>query len=99
VEQEYELPAGRLNFWTIKKVQRNNVSGQSDSTTSLLAEMEPILVEYCMHLARIGQPLTKDQFPGLAISTIEGTSLEEKVNASKKKFSNFNDTQQLLGVG
>jgi hypothetical protein len=49
--------------------------------TSLLAEMEPILVEYCIRLARIGQALTKDQLVGLAISMIEGAGqhLEKEV--------------------
>jgi hypothetical protein len=100
VEQEYELPERTLNFWTIKKrVHRKNVFGQSESTTSPLAEMEPILVEYCMRLARIGQPLTKDQLTSLAISMIEGTMVEEKVKVWKRTFSNFNDTQDLLGGG
>jgi hypothetical protein len=94
VEQEYELQAGMLKTHTIlKRVQRNNVSGKSAS------KMEPILVEYCLRVARIGQPLTKDQLTGLALSMIEGTTVEDKVNDWKRRFSNFNDTQELLGAG
>jgi hypothetical protein len=100
VEQEYELQAGMLNIHTIlKRVQRNNVSGKLDSTTSPLAEMEPLLVEYCICLARIVQPLTKDLFTCLAISMIKGTSIEEKVRLWKMTFSHFNDTQGLLRAG
>lgn len=100
VEEEYGLPAGTLDSNTIRqRVDRNNLSGQSESRTSPLLEIEPVLVEYCIRLARIGQPLTKDQLTGLAISMIEGTSIEEKLNAWKKKYSHFNDKNELLGDG
>jgi hypothetical protein len=100
VEREYELPAGTLKRDTIsRRVHRKNVTGESESRTSPLSELEPILVEYCMRLAKIGQPLTKDQLTSLAISMIEGTSIEAKVKAWKRKFSQFNEYQELIGDG
>jgi hypothetical protein len=96
-ELKHELEAGTLNIPAIiKRVQRKNVSGVSQSRTSPLAEIEPILVQYCIRLAKIGQPLTKDQLTGLAISMISGTTIEEKVKDWKKKFSQFNDEQELV---
>ena len=95
---EYELPAGTLKHNTVlSRVRRNNVSGISESRTSPLSEIEPILVQYCVRLAKIGPPVTKDQLTRVALSMIKGTSIEEKIKAQKKNFSRFNESQNLLG--
>jgi hypothetical protein len=63
-----------------------------------MAPVEPVIVEYCVKLSRIGQPLTREEAVALAISLITGTELENTVIAWKKKFSKYKDGDPLLGV-
>jgi hypothetical protein len=49
-----------------------------------MAPVEPVIVEYCVKLSRIGQPLTREEAVALAISLITGTELENTVIAWKK---------------
>jgi hypothetical protein len=65
-----------------------NASGLGNSQTSPLAELEPLLIDYCLKLSAIGQPLTKDQVMALMTSMIDNQELEEKVIAWEKNTAN-----------
>lgn len=72
VEEEFELESGQLNLSTIKKrVDRNNLTGVAYQKVSPLDEIEPLLVEYCIRLADMGAPITRDQLICLADSILD----------------------------
>jgi hypothetical protein len=81
-----------------KRVRRNNVTGVSASRTSPVASIEPLIMVYCLCLARIGQPLVQDQLCSLAISIITGTPLEQQVINWKQLHSTYDHSKPLLGV-
>jgi hypothetical protein len=58
-----------------------NASRLGNSQTSPLAELEPLLVDYCLKLSAIGQPSMKDQVMALVSLMINNHELEEKVIA------------------
>jgi hypothetical protein len=74
-------------------------SGLGNSQTSPLSELEPLLVDYCIKLSEIGQPLTKTHVMALIASMIDDQELEKKVIAWKKKHSSYKEGQPLVGVG
>jgi hypothetical protein len=76
-----------------------NASGLGDSQISPLAELELLLVECCLKLSAIGQPLTKDRVMALVSSMIDDQELEEKVIAWGKKHSQYKEGQPLVGNG
>jgi hypothetical protein len=47
--------------------------------------IEPELVKWCIKLARMGAPLTKEQVHNLARELIAGTELETRLLEFKKK--------------
>ena len=52
---------------------------------SSLAEVEPFLINVCAKLARMGQPLNKEQVITLANDVIEGTDVEKRLEEHKKR--------------
>ncbi len=103
LEVKYELDKGFLNAHLATINTRvycsKNASGLGNSQTSPLAELEPLLVDYCLKLSAIGQPLMKDQVMALVSSMIDNQELEEKVIAWKKKHSQYKEGQPLVGNG
>jgi hypothetical protein len=74
-------------------------SGLGNSQTSPLSELEPLLVDYCIKLSEIGQPLTKAHVMALVASMIDDQELEKKVIAWKKKHCSYKEGQPLVGDG
>ena len=67
--------------------------------TSPLSELEPLLIDYCVKLSDIGQPLTKSNVMALVESMIDDQELEKKVITWKKKHSSYKEGQPLVGNG
>lgn len=85
VEDESNLPHGSLKIGTIRcRILRNNLSGYKPQSTSPLHEIEPLLVQYCLKLARIKQPLTKDRVISLAESLIKNTKYVDRMHDFNK---------------
>jgi hypothetical protein len=76
MESERGLPPNTIPLNTIRnRILRNNVHADVELSLSPLKNVEPILVEYCIRLARIGNALNKDQVISLAEDVIHGTSI------------------------
>ncbi len=75
VEVENELNQGYFDehVAAIKsRVYRGkNASGLGNSQTSPLSELEPLLVDYCIKLSEIGQPMTKAHVMALVALMID----------------------------
>ncbi len=84
MEIEHDLEANCLNKherMLKEHVWRKNPTGLADFQTSLMAEIEPLLVDYVVKLSDIGMPLNKGGVIELATSMISDLPLEEKVIA------------------
>jgi hypothetical protein len=80
VESEYNLREGTIkNDTIVKRVFRNNLTGYRYQCTSPVAKMEPVLVDYCKRLCRIGKALDQPQVLKLANSLIEANGYESKI--------------------
>jgi hypothetical protein len=83
---ELGLPEGIIKRQTVlSRLQRNNLNGIAHQKVLPLSAMEPLLVEWCIKMAKIGQALTKENVIGLATELIEGTEHADKLEAFKKK--------------
>jgi hypothetical protein len=59
-EITYNMPPETTKQKTVtSRVDRNNLTGIAPQRVSRLDGIEPLLVEYCLKLSSIGQPLTK----------------------------------------
>jgi hypothetical protein len=97
----YGLETKDISASIIKsRLARSNPAGTSQSSTSPMLEAEPYIAEYCIRLARIGEPLTKKGVLELARSFIAGeTETETKFIAWLKKHSTYNPDSPLLTSG
>jgi Tc5 transposase DNA-binding domain len=83
---EFGLNKGSLKKDSVlARLKRNNISGIAHQKVSPLEELEPLIVEWCIRLARIGQPLNKRDVMELSTELIRGTKYAEKLKAFKKK--------------
>ena len=86
VEEEFGLEAGTIIRKTvISRVDRNNISAFAPQSVSPLSQVEPVLVDYCIRLAKMGSSLAKDQVIHLAESLIEGTPYRTELYNFKKE--------------
>lgn len=83
-EKENGLQDNSISRSTVKsRVYRKNIEGQAHQKVSPLLEVEPIIVEYCIELANIGEALTKESVIELMEETIKGTKYEEALKNFK----------------
>jgi hypothetical protein len=83
--QDAGLPTNSISLDTIRsRIKRNNVTGYNPCETPLIAEVEPIICDFCIRLGKLGQPLTKSTVIEFANSVINQMEYQEKVEASKK---------------
>jgi hypothetical protein len=86
IEMERGIPDNTIPVKTIRnRVLRNNVTACKKSSLSPLMNVEKIIVEYCVRLARIGNALNKDQVMSLAEDVIHGTQAATKLAEYKTK--------------
>jgi hypothetical protein len=83
---EYNLPDGIISKKTIEsRIRRNNITGIAHQRQSPLIEIEPMLVEWCHKMAKIGMALNKTIVLELANKIIIGTTHASKLETFKKK--------------
>jgi hypothetical protein len=106
IENERGLPPNTIPLSTIRnRILRNNVNADVESSLSPLKNVEPIIVEYCVRLARIGNALNKDQVISLAEDVIHGTSIANDLAKFKSDrkikdiYHHSIDNQQRVIVG
>jgi hypothetical protein len=74
IEQERGIANNTINLESIRtRVTRCNVTGEGTGSVSPLQDIEKIIVQYCIRLARIGSALNKEQVIMLAEDLIHGT--------------------------
>jgi hypothetical protein len=61
------------------RVKRNNLMGIPHQKTSPIEEIEPLLVEWCVKMAKIGHALTRRDVMELATELIEGTKFADEL--------------------
>jgi Tc5 transposase DNA-binding domain len=61
------------------RVKRNNLMGVPHQKVSPIKEIEPLLVEWCVKMARIGHALTRQDVMKLASELIEGTKFADEL--------------------
>jgi hypothetical protein len=66
-------------------LRRKNLGGIAPQKLSPLHDLEPLLVEWSLKMAKIGQALSRANVLELASKLIEGTEFEEKVKTFKAK--------------
>jgi hypothetical protein len=86
VTKEYNLQPSDVPRDTIKsRLRRKNLGGVAPQKLSPLHDLEPLLVEWSLKMAKIGQALSRTNVLELASELIEGTEFEEKVKTFKAK--------------
>jgi hypothetical protein len=81
----------------INRALRCNVGGAALQRVSPLKDIEPVIVEYCLRLARNGSPIDKGQLLMLAASLIQGTHSAEQLKEFKRSRGINIDVDRLLG--
>jgi hypothetical protein len=99
-EEEYNLDADSINYNTIRsRVQSNNASGARHQHTSPLWEVEDLIVDTCVRLARMGESLTKYEVMDLADEIIADTESEDRLIEYCKKRQIYKDLSSGKIVG
>jgi hypothetical protein len=102
IEQERGIANDTINLESIRtRVTRSNVTGKGIGSVSPLHAIEPIIVQYCIRLARIGSALNKDQVIMLAEDLIHNTPsainlLEFKRKRGIQNLYHLGDTQKVI---
>jgi hypothetical protein len=85
-EKEFDLPAGTVKKQTVlSRVKRNNVTGVAHQRVSPLIEMEPLIVEWCEGMAKLGMALNRENVVELATDLIQETETAAKLVDFKEK--------------
>jgi hypothetical protein len=85
-EVEYKLKEGTIPPKTIwSRIHRNNLEGVAPQRISPIKDVEPLIVEYCLQMAKCGQALTRNDVIELANELIQDTKYAEAVIDFKKK--------------
>jgi hypothetical protein len=98
VEDKHSIGDSTLRSSTIRnRVLRCNHTGEARQRISPIADVEPLLVEYCIRLSKIGTPLTQSEVRCLAFSLIQGTEYQRDmiVFKSKRHLLNVSDGSEL----
>jgi hypothetical protein len=79
------LPLDSVNREAIlSRYRRNNLTGISKHRQSPLLEIEPLIVEWCLKMAKIGMALNRENVIDLTSELIQGTEFEKKFKDFKK---------------
>jgi hypothetical protein len=74
IEEEFGIKHGKIRYEMIKsRIRSNNPTGTASQKISPLAKVEPLICEFCIQLARIGEALTKYEIFELADDLIRGS--------------------------
>jgi hypothetical protein len=81
------LPGSVKDETVLSRVKRNNISGVAHQRVSPLDEMEPLIIEWCERMAKIGMALARDNVVELVTDLIQETDTAKKLVAFKEKRS------------
>ncbi len=74
------LSVNTISLETVRsRVKRGNLTAYNKNQQSPINKIEPIIVEFCVRLGKMGCPLTKTTVIELANDIISGTELKEEV--------------------
>jgi hypothetical protein len=75
---------GKINKESVlSRIRNNNLTGSSKFHLSSLYEIEDMIVDFCLRLAKMGQGLTKENVIKLAAELIKVTVHEARLNMCK----------------
>jgi hypothetical protein len=101
VEADNELPANTIKKKTVlSRIQSRNLDGTCWQKVSPINDVEPLVADWCIKLAKMGKALTRDQVVGLMEELIAGTVYEQRLRDFKNKrglLKGNNEQQRLLG--
>jgi hypothetical protein len=91
---EFGLTPSSINSGTVKsRIMSSNPSGFAPQRISPLAEIEPLILQWVIKLAEMGQPLTKTGIISLANEIIDSTYHSDRLSNFKQKRKINNETQ------
>lgn len=86
LEREHGMVAGSVTQKTVRsRLTAGNVTGKHSERTPILESIEPEVIDYCVALANMGQPLLKEQVLLVTNQLIKVHNLEGVVVDYKKK--------------
>jgi hypothetical protein len=75
-----------INRETVKtRIKMKNLNGFAHQRTSPLSKVEPLIVQWCIELANMGNPLTRDSIIEPANEGIDNTIHSQRLNELKTK--------------
>ena len=87
-EANYNLTPGRVKPSSVKtRVRRKNPAATNDATTSPLAPIEPVLVEWCQRMGQLRIPLDKTAVMRLVSDLIRGTPHQKRLEDWRERHS------------
>ena len=85
-EEKAGLSVNSISLDTIRsRVKRGNPTAISESRLSPISELEPIISEFCIRLAKMGRPLTKTTVIELANDLISDTDSQSRIVKFKEE--------------
>lgn len=96
IEKEYNLPQGTVREETIRsRFKRRNTTGKGKTHVSPIAPIEPIIVDFCVKLARMGSPLDRDQVISLTNDLLKNTNELERLKSYKQRHTSSNAVESV----
>jgi hypothetical protein len=93
LEMEHKLPPGTLKPETIRsRVKRKNISGVNKNLASPIEDLEPMIAQYIVYYAQMGDPLTRDEVIEVANELIEAEPLV------KMRLQNYKKMRKIPGI-
>ncbi len=84
VETEAGLSKNSISLETVRsRIKRGNPGAIRTCSLSPIAGLEPLIVEFCIRLAKIGDPLTKKTVIQLANSLVVDNDYQSRINECK----------------
>jgi hypothetical protein len=84
-EEKMGLSLNTISTDTVRsRIKRGNLSAHNKNQLSPLHHVEPLILEFCIRLAKMGSPLTKTTVIELANDIVSGTEVEELIADCKK---------------
>jgi len=84
-EEKMGLSLNTISTDTVRsRIKRGNLSAHNKNQLSPLDHVEPLILELCIRLAKMGSPLTKTTVIELANDIVSGTEVEELIADCKK---------------
>jgi phosphate starvation-inducible protein PhoH len=75
-EEKNGLEVNSISFETVRsRVKRGNILGYNPQQLSPMHDIEPLIFEFCVRLAKMGKPLTKTTVIELANSLVSGITI------------------------